>query len=853
MVTEELLKIKDKVVNRISIVTTVLIFVPYVFSLFRWIEIGWQNIYVLHSALYILFLSVALFRKKLSLNIKIIVLSLFFAIVGYAGLWNFGFSGSHFYLLMSVALISILSNNKLTFSIFGILLLIYMLIAFGFVTNSLNSPVDLNAFSHSVTHWITTIASLSAFSVIYIMGFRHFYLELIKSLNDKAEMASQIKDQFTALKKVQMEAEETKTIIDHVSNNLTEGMFYQVMVENETERRFTYVSDTVCDFYGHSAEEVMKDSSLIYNRVHPEDIPRLIKEENEALAKMTYFKTIVRIINPDGSIRWSSLKSTPRKIDDKILWDGIEFDITDLKKKELQLTQAKEKAELNEIRLKEAQQLAKMGNWELDVVNDRLYWSDEIYRIFGCEPQEFDATYEGFLNFVYPDDRETVNEAYTHHLQTKEPYDIQHRILLSSGELKYVHERCNSEYDTNGKALRSIGTVADITDNILFQNELTEAKERAEESDRLKSEFINNLSHEIRTPMNGIMGFSDLLSDDDITPERQKNYINVIQNSSMQLMHIIDDILEISMLGTNKVTVQMQEVSINNLLFELFSIFDIKAKQKKIHLYFEKSLSDDESIIYTDETKLHKVISNLLENAIKYTNSGFVEIGCERKNEQLRLFVKDSGIGIDIEKQKEIFGRFAQVDRVVSQAAGGLGLGLSIAKENVDLLGGHITVESERGHGAIFTVIIPYEPVINKNQNSDIISHKTLSFAVDHTILIVEDEEINFLYLDVLFETKINCNCKVIHAKNGKEAIEICRSNPSIDLVLMDVKMPEMNGYEATRKIKEFRNNLPVIAQTAYSTQNDMEEAIAAGCDDFVAKPIKEEYLIEKVMKLWNN
>ena len=406
-------------------------------------------------------------------------------------------------------------------------------------------------------------------------------------------------------------------------------------------------------------------------------------------------------------------------------------------------------------------------------------------------------------------------------------------FVRSDGELIYVTLKLVIIEKT-----KVIISFSDIT-------ELKKEKEKAEESDLLKTEFINNMSHEIRTPMNGILGFSELLINQDVTKEKREFYVKLIKNSGHQLLQIIDDILEISRLGTKKVKVIEEHVNINDLLLELFSIFEPKAKENKTPLYVEKHLTDKQSTIITDRTKLNKILSNLLENALKFTNVGSITFGyhfnTEDDKKQLVIYVKDTGVGIAEKDQKMIFERFSQSGKEASKKVEGLGLGLSIAKENTLLLGGEITVESVKRKGTTFFVNIPYKPVFTTIETENL-KDKT-------TILIAEDEEVNYLYLHTLIKDVFNLNCNLIHAKNGQEAIDICKSNTTIDFILMDLKMPVLSGYKAATEIKKVRPTIPIIAQTAYSTKQEQQKAIAAGCTDFISKPISKDELFKLLNK----
>ncbi len=446
-----------------------------------------------------------------------------------------------------------------------------------------------------------------------------------------------------------------------------------------------------------------------------------------------------------------------------------------------------------------------------------------------------------------------VNKTFEEFRETGTITDKELTLKRKDGSKIQVNLNVNSVKDSDGKVIYSISSCRDITEQNITKQELINAKEKAEESDRLKTEFINNMSHEIRTPMNGILGFSNFLNKPDLSEAKRKYYISIIQNSGNQLMRIIDDIIEISKLGTKQVKISEKEICLNDLLLKHFSFFDIKAKENKTPLYLKKGLRDKYSFVLTDETKLNTVLSNLLENAIKFTNDGFIEFGYQLKTDtkpsEIEFFVKDTGIGIAPDKHDVIFERFSQEEKDLSKNVGGLGLGLSIAKENTELLGGKISLQSEKGKGASFFVSIPYKPVntpITEIENSinEIEDNKDL-----HTVLIAEDEEINYLYLETLLEEQTYLNCKILHAKNGQEAVNICKTNKKVDLVFMDLKMPIMNGFEATKQIKTLNPNLPVIAQTAYISIDDQNKAFSAGCIDYISKPIDKGILNETIKK----
>jgi signal transduction histidine kinase len=376
-------------------------------------------------------------------------------------------------------------------------------------------------------------------------------------------------------------------------------------------------------------------------------------------------------------------------------------------------------------------------------------------------------------------------------------------------------------------------------------NELMQAKEKAEESDRLKTSFLQNISHEIRTPMNAIVGFSGILENPDVTEERRRSFITIIQNSSQHLLSIVDDILTIASLETKQEKTNIQKTSINTIFSDLLEIFSIQASNQKISFKSNPGLSDKDSEIYTDGTKFNQVMSNLLTNALKFTSQGSIEFGYEltenQTNKYLLFYVKDTGIGIKKEMHDKIFDRFRQVSESKDKKYGGTGLGLAISKAFVEMLDGKIWVESELNKGSIFYFTIPYNPA-----NNTWVEIPVKHYRDKKTILIAEDEEYNYLFIK---EVLLAMNFNTIHARDGKETIDICKSNNEIGLILMDIKMPNIDGQQAAIEIKEFRPDLPIIAQSAYALEKEREKYSGKEFDDYITKPIKQSELKEKILK----
>ena len=402
--------------------------------------------------------------------------------------------------------------------------------------------------------------------------------------------------------------------------------------------------------------------------------------------------------------------------------------------------------------------------------------------------------------------------------------------------------------------------VVDITERKKAEQNLIKAKEKAEESDRLKSAFLANMSHEIRTPMNGILGFTELLKKPELTGEKQKQYIGMIEKGGVRMLNIINDIFSISKVESGQMEVSITETNVNEQIEYIYTFFKPEVQRKGMQMSFHYSLPAKEAVIKSDREKIYAVLTNLVKNAIKFSDEGIIELGYnlkpvnkpvdneDREPAELEFYVKDTGIGIPQCKQMNIFERFVQADNGDSRAFQGAGLGLSISKAFVEMLGGKIWVESEEGKGSTFYFTIPYnteqlKPAIIKNVVSDAKEEQKIKKL---KILIADDDESSAMLL-----TEIVRNyCKeVLYANTGIDAVKACHNNQDIDLIFMDIQMPVMDGYEATKLIRLFNKDIVIIAQTAYALVGDSIIAKEAGCNEYVSKPLNLALLIELIKK----
>ena len=422
-------------------------------------------------------------------------------------------------------------------------------------------------------------------------------------------------------------------------------------------------------------------------------------------------------------------------------------------------------------------------------------------------------------------------------------FEFKHR--LANGKIRNVEVYSGVvQYGEKDIALLSI--IHDITDKVKTEKELIIAKEKAIESDRLKTAFLANMSHEIRTPMNAIIGFSQLLAIPGVTHDEIENYVDTITNSGKQLLNLIDDIISISQIEAGIIEVFKKDTLPEKILKTVYKLFSLTVVKTDLVFSYKNKIKDKSQIIYSDPRRIQQVLINLISNAFKFTVSGYIEFGCEIVGENIEFYVSDSGIGIKKKDQTIIFDRFMQVDHGSNVLYGGTGIGLSISKAIVEKLGGKIWVAQKKDEGTTMRFSLPLngpfdkiEPSItNKNNNTPDFKGKT--------ILVAEDDDNNFELMQILLS---KTGASVLRALNGDEAINIIRNNEDVCLILMDVKMPVKNGLETTKEIRVFNTDIPIIAQTAYAQTGDRKTTIEAGCNDYISKPILKDILFDLLKK----
>jgi PAS domain S-box-containing protein len=594
-----------------------------------------------------------------------------------------------------------------------------------------------------------------------------------------------------------------------------------------------YVNQSFCKIVGYTEDE-LKDKTL-EGITHPDDI----KISAEAIQSLLDRKTSVsrfekRYLKKDGNVAWVdiSIHLSRDQQDTPQFFISVTIDIS-------HRIEAEEKLKKSEEQLREILNNLQDAFFRTDMSGRITMVSPSTKRMFGYEPS--DELVGQLSSMLYYDsaERDDMIEILRNAGQV---VDFIVRGKRKNGTSFWVSMNVQFIKDDQEQILGTDGMIRDITERKQAEMDLIKAKHQAEENNSLRSALLNNMSHEIRTPMNAIMGFSDLMKD--ANPDEKDVYSDIINKSSIQLLALIDDVILLSRLQSEEMPLRKSIFKPADLVADVSLMFSLEKGSKGLVVRPAIPENFAEFVISADYKRIRQVLTNLVSNAVKYTFSGSVEIGFERKGPQIEFYVKDTGIGIPESEIKKIFETFYRSEQAISLAIRGTGLGLNIASKLVGVLGGRLEVESEHQVGSRFSFTIPCEEYLQEN----VVKRETPGFKKQLNklkILIVDDEQFNLELLAILLKDKVK---RVDVASNGKEAVEMALKD-AYHLVIMDLKMPVMGGIEATKIIKNMYPFLPIIAQTAYALPEEKELAMLAGFDDFITKPIDKETILMAVSK----
>ncbi|MFW6327216.1 MAG: PAS domain S-box protein, partial [Bacteroidota bacterium] len=641
-------------------------------------------------------------------------------------------------------------------------------------------------------------------------------------------------DDISGIKEAEERLKENKRFIERITATIP-GIVHVVDLSTFRNVYTNKPLGTLAEYTPGEIESM--GNEMLKTILHPDDfvrIPHLIGRCQNA-KDGEVLETEYRLIKKNGEEIWVHEWLTPfsRAKEGKVKeFLGIALDHTIRKKYEKELRG-------REYLLNEFQQIGSMGGWEYSTEKKKFFFTEQARRILSIN-SAIPPSFKILAKLFHAESRDKFSKAFEKAVKLGKSFDIDVKFPSLDEGVKWIRV-IGSPVKENGKIHIVRGTFTDVTERKRVEKQLIAARNKAVESDRLKSAFLANMSHEIRTPMNGILGFSELLKNKNLSEKKREYFINLINNSGNHLLKIINDIIDISKIESNQLEIQKEKFDIDHLCRELLDVFHTSKwlKEKKLELHYVPDKSGKSPVINSDPGRLRQIIINLVENALKYTEQGKVEFGYTIENRQVIFKVKDTGDGIPENKLNQIFSRFWQDQEVIKKALGGTGLGLSITKGLNELLGGRVRVKSKTGRGTEFTFSFKYEPDVSGVKDHVLTKYDDESKKLEgKTLLVAEDDEVSYYYLKEILEPM---GLKLVHAANGEDAVKFCHDNKNIDVILMDIQMPLMDGFDALKEIKTFAPGIPVIAQTAYAMVNERDRCYKAGFDEYIAKPVNEQ------------
>lgn len=595
-----------------------------------------------------------------------------------------------------------------------------------------------------------------------------------------------------------------------------------------------YINAAFAHMHGYEPDDLSEKNLGVFH--NEEQLPRVFELLNQLKITGSFSAQEVGHTRKDGSV-FPTLMNASLILDQNNIpqfMSATVIDITELKEKEKELQRS-------ENELNNAQELAQLGSWEHDLITGKLTGSKNYYRMIGLQPGEkIDNLYEYFISLVHPEDLPLIELLQKHQYHDNDMQVVDVRIIVPGAGLRWIQNNVVPVFENNQMVALRGGNI-DITEKKKILEDLIKAKEKAEESDNLKTSFLNNISHEIRTPFSGILGFLSILQYDDLTSDERDEYIGAINQSADRLMNTINDIVDLSQIQSGLMKLNPSITDIRNLVEEVVDRFKREAELNGLKFNVSYEFTGSGENFSTDSKKLNTILFHLIGNAIKFTKSGSIDFSVRGNDSNIEFCVKDTGIGISKDKQQIVFSRFIQADYSNTRKFEGSGLGLTIAKAFVEMLNGELWMESEEGVGSEFHFNIPNNNKLLSGRENMAPEHPLPDTSVKKLkILIAEDDEGSAIFLSIIVKP---FSKEILKVKPGLEAIEACRNNPDLDLILMDIRMPVMDGYEATRQIRKFNPDVVIIAQTAFALTGDDEKSLEAGCNDYISKPIHKDKL----------
>jgi PAS domain S-box-containing protein len=630
---------------------------------------------------------------------------------------------------------------------------------------------------------------------------------------------------------------ESEARLRHLGDSLPESAVYRYSYDADGTPRFSYMSAGIEQLNGVRAEQVLMDASILLRQTDPDYLPRLLEAERRSARELSDFKMEIPMRRPDGEERWMLLQSRPRRMQDGcVVWDGIQTDITDRKRAETALLESEE-------RFRGVFENAPTGIAMVDLHGRFESCNPAFSAMLGFAEHELRGRH--FSELVHPADR-GLNMVEHHKLLARKipAFEISNRFIGKNGKSIWVHKHVSLLRSAGGTPTGIVALVTNMTE----RRRAEAARARAEEADRAKSRLLSNVSHELRTPMNGIIGFNELLLKTDLTTQ-QAEYAELVQSSSISLLALIDDLLDLEKIERGAMTIEVRPFALYELLSAARTL-EVLAAKKSLEFSIECFLPED-TMLLGDLTRIRQIVTNLLGNAIKFTEEGGVRLSISREDGMLRLAIADTGCGISADDKAAIFDLFYRGGASRAGKVQGSGLGLSIAKELAELMGGEIAVTTEARSGTTFTVALPLADAPRETraaENQPPSSPVGLG-ARSFDVLVVEDNPVN---LKLVLSILCAAGCRAKSAENGKDALDRLEQE-DFDLIILDNRMPVMSGIDAMKTIRarpDWKRRIPILLLTADAMKGADEKYVSAGADLYMSKPLRVEHFIASVKQM---